>query len=115
DLFYRLNVIQINVPPLRDRGEDLSKLVDHFVSHYAAKHGRTVDRCPATALATLAAYDFPGNARELANTIERAVIVATGKRVENTDLPVAIGASVQLRRDNERPKSLAEIEEAHIR
>jgi transcriptional regulator with PAS, ATPase and Fis domain len=115
DLFYRLNVIHINVPPLRDRADDLSKLVQHFLSHYSAKHGRKVDRISSAALATLAAYDFPGNARELANTIERAVILATGKRVEETDLPVAIGASVEMRRNGEKPRSLAELEAAHIR
>jgi transcriptional regulator with PAS, ATPase and Fis domain len=115
DLFYRLNVIQINVPPLRDRGDDLSKLIEHFLVQYSAKHGRKVDRLSRAALATLAAYEFPGNARELANTIERAVIVATGKRIEETDLPGAIGAAVEARRNNEKPKSLAELEAAHIR
>jgi transcriptional regulator with PAS, ATPase and Fis domain len=115
DLFYRLNVIHINVPPLRDRGEDLSKLVQHFISQYSTKHGRNVDRISEAALAVLTAYDFPGNARELANTIERAVIVAAGKRVEQADLPVSIGASLEVRRNRERPKSLAELEASHIR
>jgi len=115
DLFYRLNVIHIHVPPLRERGEDLSKLVQHFLSLYSAKHGKKLDHLSASALAILTAYDFPGNARELANTIERAVIVAAGKRIEETDLPVAISAAVEVRRNRERPKSLAELEAAHIR
>lgn len=115
DLFYRLNVIHIHVPPLRERREDLSKLVQHFLSQYSTKHGRKVERISEDALHVLSAYDFPGNARELANTIERAVIVAAGKRVEETDLPVAIGAAVEARRNREVPKTLAELEAAHIR
>jgi DNA-binding NtrC family response regulator len=86
DLFYRLNVIHIEVPPLRERKEDLSKLIQYFVKQYAAKHGRKVDRVSAAALRLLRAYEFPGNARELANIIERAVIVASGKSIEEQDL-----------------------------
>src|SRR5215813_11522597 len=78
DLFYRLNVINIRVPPLRERKQDLSKLIQHFLKQYAAKHGRAVQSVSPEARAILQAYDYPGNARELANVIERAVIVATG-------------------------------------
>jgi len=114
DLLYRLDVIHIRVPPLRERKDDLSKLIQHFVEHYAAKHGRKVERVSAPALATLQAYDYPGNARELANIIERAVIVAEGKRLEEEDLPRGLSAAVSAQRHKAKPPSLAELEAAYI-
>ena len=114
DLLYRLDVIHIGVPPLRERKDDLSKLIQHFVQHYAAKHGRKVERVSAPALAMLQAYDYPGNARELANIIERAVIVATGKRLEDEDLPPGLSAAVSAQRQKAKPLSLAEMEAAYI-
>ena len=114
DLFYRLDVIHIRVPPLRERKDDLSKLIQHFLQHYSAKHGRKVERVSAPALALLQAYDYPGNARELANIVERAVIVANGKRLEEHDLPAGLSAAVSLRRQQEKPLSLAELEAAYI-
>jgi DNA-binding NtrC family response regulator len=115
DLFYRLNVIRIHVPPLREREDDLSQLVKHFVSHYAIKHGRHVRGISAAALDTLAAYDFPGNARELANVVERAVIVSNGRKVDLDDLPSSVTSAVRARRERERPRSLAELEAGYIR
>ena len=115
DLLYRLDVIHIRVPPLRERKDDLSKLIQHFVRHYAAKHGRKVERVSAPALATLQAYDYPGNARELANIIERAVIVANGKRLEEEDLPEGLSAAVSAQRQKAGRASLAEVEAAYIR
>lgn len=114
DLFYRLDVIHICVPPLRERKDDLSKLIQHFLKLYSAKHGRKVERVSAPALALLQAYDYPGNARELANIIERAVIVANGKRLEEHDLPPGLSAAVSARRQQEKPPSLAELEAAYI-
>src|SRR5215217_4409328 len=87
DLFYRLNVINLRVPPLRERKQDLPSLVQYFVKHYAAKHARKVERVSPPAFAVLKAYDYPGNARELANVIERAVIVAASRAIEADDLP----------------------------
>ena len=114
DLFYRLNVISIRVPPLRERNDDLSKLIQHFLKHYAAKHGRNVQRVSPEALAILQAYEYPGNARELANVIERAVIVANGKRVEETDLPDGLKAAVSAQQRKQKPQSLAQLEAAYI-
>ena len=114
DLFYRLNVISIRMPPLRERKDDLSKLIQHFLKHYAAKHGRNVQRIAPEALALLQAYEYPGNARELANIIERAVIVATGKRVEEADLPDGIKAAVSAQQRKKKPQSLAQLEAAYI-
>jgi DNA-binding NtrC family response regulator len=114
DLFYRLNVINIRLPPLRERKEDLSQLIQHFLTHYSAKHGRNVQRASSEALALLKAYDYPENARELANVVERAVIVATGKKLEEHDLPVGLSAAVSVQQRKTRPQSLAQLEAAYI-
>ena len=114
DLFYRLHVIRIRVPPLRERKEDLSKLIEYFLKHYSAKHGRNLQRVSPEARAILQSYDFPGNVRELANVIERAVIVANGKRLEENDLPGGLSAAVTAQRRREQPQSLAELEAAYI-
>ena len=114
DLFYRLNVIHIEVPPLRERKEDLYRLIQLFVKQYAAKHGRKVERVSPAALKLLQAYEFPGNARELANIIERAVIVAGGKSIQEQDLPSSVSAAVNAQRQKEQPLSLAQMEAAYI-
>ena len=114
DLFYRLNVIRIAVPPLRERKEDLSKLIQHFVKQYASKHARKVDRVSPSALKLLQSYEYPGNARELANIVERAVIVATGKSIEEQDLPASVIAAVNAQRQQQQPLSLAQLEAAYI-
>ncbi|MGE3519492.1 MAG: sigma-54-dependent transcriptional regulator [Vicinamibacterales bacterium] len=77
DLFYRLNVIPIELPPLRSRREDIPMLVEHFVRKHAQRTGRPVDRIEDGVLALLQQYDWPGNVRELENTIERAVVLTS--------------------------------------
>lgn len=114
DLFYRLNVMHLRVPSLRERREDLPQLVDFFVSLYAAKHGRDVKKVSPEVLALLREYDFPGNVRELGNTIERAAIVATSERLELSDLPESIRAAVESQQNRARPRSLAEVEAAYV-
>jgi len=114
DLFYRLNVINIRVPPLRERKQDVTGLIQYFVKQYAAKHARKVDRISAPALALLKLYDYPGNARELANVIERAVIVASGRSIEENDLPAGLSAAVAVQRQREQPPSLAQMEASYI-
>jgi transcriptional regulator with PAS, ATPase and Fis domain len=114
DLFYRLNVIHIRVPPLRERQDDLSQLVKHFIVQYSIKHGRKVDSISATALATLRAYDFPGNVRELANIVERAVIVGNAKRLGVDHLPPGLIDAVKARRNRTKPMSLAQLEAGYI-
>ena len=78
DLYYRLNVFTIHVPPLRERKSDVLLLADHFVEKYARVHARTIKRISTPAIDMLMAYHWPGNVRELENTIERAVLVADG-------------------------------------
>jgi two-component system response regulator AtoC len=77
DLFYRLNVIPIEMPPLRERREDIPMLVDHFVKRFAERTGKTIDGVDEKAMAELTRYEWPGNVRELENTIERAVVLST--------------------------------------
>jgi DNA-binding NtrC family response regulator len=114
DLFYRLNVLHIHLPPLRERTEDLGQLVELFLQTYAAKHGRKANRISPDVLTVLRNYDFPGNVRELANVIERAVIVSEGERVGVSDLPEGIRAAVQVLKRREHPSSLAEVEAEYI-
>jgi formate hydrogenlyase transcriptional activator len=78
DLFYRLNVFPITVPPLRERREDIPMLVRHFAQQFARRMKRTVDTIPSETMEALTRYDWPGNIRELQNLIERAVILSTG-------------------------------------
>jgi len=76
DLFYRLNVVPINLPPLRLRGDDLQDLVEFYVTHFARKHGKQIQGVTPRGLERLKSYRWPGNVRELQNTLERAVIMA---------------------------------------
>ncbi|HZM49800.1 MAG TPA: sigma-54 dependent transcriptional regulator [Vicinamibacteria bacterium] len=93
DLFYRLNVIPLVLPPLRERREDVPVLVEHFLRKHAHRSGRKIDEIREEALARLNAYDWPGNVRELENTIERAVVLSRGPVIEARDItmPGVIG------------------------
>ncbi len=87
DLFYRLNVIAIGLPPLRERREDILPLAQHFIRKYAAENNRQIsDQIGPDVLTLLEAYNWPGNVRELENVIERAVIIARGDRLGREDL-----------------------------
>lgn len=114
DLYYRLHVVHIKVPSLRERAEDLPELAQAFVKAYSAKHGRQVRDVSDEALAVLAEYEFPGNVRELANTVERAVIVSAGERIEVDDLPDAIRAAVRVLRQRIKPQTLGEVEAHYV-
>ncbi len=87
DLFYRINVIPIRIPPLRDRLEDVPLLGGHFLRMYAAKHGKPVDGFTEEALHLMGNYGWPGNVRELENAVERAVVLCRGAHVGADDLP----------------------------
>jgi len=115
DLFYRLNVIQVVLPPLRDRREDIPALAEHFLAHAAEKLGRTLRLSPG-GLERLLRYPWPGNVRELENAIERAAILARGDAVEPEDLPPHVAAGLSLGPSPALPKqtTLAEAERAHI-
>ncbi|MFC1829318.1 sigma 54-interacting transcriptional regulator [Thermodesulfobacteriota bacterium] len=115
DLFYRLNVFPITVPPLRNRRGDIPLLVEHFVAMFAPRIGKTIDQIPQTIMERLVAYHWPGNVRELRNVIERAVITCPGPELR---LPERIGADVpapeQVVESGNDLLTLEEMERRHI-
>ena len=111
DLFYRLSVFPITVPPLRDRPEDIHLLVFHFLEVYKEKSGRFVSGISREALRALVNYEWSGNVRELENAIERAVIIASGRQIEVEDLPHAISMKafeIDAQAREERAKAASE-------
>jgi DNA-binding NtrC family response regulator len=86
DLLYRLNTVEIRLPPLRDRGDDVLVLAGHFLSNYAAKYGRTMRGFDNAAQTALRLHIWPGNVRELAHAVERSVLLAAGDRITAMDL-----------------------------
>jgi DNA-binding NtrC family response regulator len=115
DLYYRLNVVPVVLPPLRERREDIPVLAEHFLSRASERHGRTLRLAPA-ATARLLSYAWPGNVRELENAIERASILANGELVGPEDLPphIASGAGLGPAPTLPAQQNLAEVEKAHI-
>jgi transcriptional regulator with PAS, ATPase and Fis domain len=87
DLYYRLNVVSMTMPSLRERREDIPMLVQYFLAKFAAKASRRVSGISEAAESCLMAYDWPGNVRELENTIERALVLGTGQLILPEDLP----------------------------
>ncbi|MEL6615941.1 MAG: helix-turn-helix domain-containing protein, partial [Bacteroidota bacterium] len=117
DLLYRINTVELFLPPLRERGDDIDLLADHFLARYAAAYGREVDGFSASARGQLRAYAWPGNVRELQNTIERAVVLTDGREVGEGDLrfsatPPASGDASAL---GSGTLDLEEIERAAVR
>jgi Nif-specific regulatory protein len=90
DLYYRLNVFTLFVPPLRDRKPDMLLLVDHFLDKFAREHKRNIKRISTPAIDMLASYHWPGNVRELENTLERAVLMCDGEVVHGHHLPPSL-------------------------
>jgi two-component system response regulator HydG len=110
DLFYRLNVIHLQVPPLRERLEDIPLLAQHFLRRYATETKKKVDSIHPKALEAMQQYSWPGNVRELENAIERAVVVGKGRQIKRSDLPfVAAGGVAEW-----GELSLEELERQHI-
>jgi len=108
DLFYRLNVVNITVPPLRERTEDIPLLVSHFIKKYCTSMSRDVISIEPAALRHLEKFEFPGNVRELENMIERAIVVGNGKEIRLKDLPMGKEAIIST------IESLDELEKRHI-
>jgi formate hydrogenlyase transcriptional activator len=111
DLYYRLNVFPIPLPPLRERREDIPALVEHFVEIYSRRMDRRIDHISAETMSALASYQWPGNIRELQNFIERSVIVSSGSGL------LAPLASLQAGAETEtlEPTTLEDVEREHIR
>ena len=112
DLYYRLNVYPIHMPPLRERPEDIPLLVCYFARHFAGSLGRRIKWLSSSAMDALVGYSWPGNIRELQNLIERAVIRSTGDRL---DIPVSeIDGGMGAPKTGSLPGTLEEAERAHI-
>jgi two-component system response regulator PilR (NtrC family) len=108
DLYYRLNVVQVRVPPLRERREDILPLAEHFLQRFAAEHGRPQPRFSADAKRRLDEYWFPGNVRELENLVERAVALSSGEEVTVDALPAILrGATPALSPDGPLPEGFS--------
>jgi DNA-binding NtrC family response regulator len=113
DLYYRLNVISLSLPPLRDRKEDIPLLVDNLLERLAAEGHRRIDGVSREAMNALMAHDWPGNVRELRNVLERAVVVASSALVQPADLGMAEKAAVSLAADA-GDATLETVERRHI-
>jgi formate hydrogenlyase transcriptional activator len=113
DLYYRLNVFPISIPPLRERPQDIPLLVQHFVQEAARRMNKTIDAIPSETMEALIQYRWPGNIRELENVIERAVILSPSAvlRVPLRDLRSRLPAG----HGSEKPHTIADVERAHIR
>ncbi|MBW1780580.1 MAG: sigma-54-dependent Fis family transcriptional regulator [Deltaproteobacteria bacterium] len=109
DLYYRLNVVAITIPPLRARKDDIAPLMDHFRDRFSKQNGKDIEGFLPEARDLLLKYDYPGNVRELENIIERAVVIARGSLVSTKDLPFA---EANLRSGTERGKSRANLKDA---
>jgi two-component system response regulator HydG len=96
DLYYRLNVIHVQVPPLRERPEDIPLLAQHFLRRYATETNKKVDSILPEAMEAMRRYSWPGNVRELENALERAVVVGKGRQLKPADLPFVVGAEEEV-------------------
>jgi DNA-binding NtrC family response regulator len=113
DLYFRLNVINISLPPLRDRGDDILLLARHFAGRFAKEAGKPAPQFSENALRVLKRYDWPGNVRELENVIQRLVVMTDGEVIEIPDLPPLMRFSAP--RANGLNRTLAEVEAEYIR
>jgi DNA-binding NtrC family response regulator len=111
DLFYRLNVVGLTLPPLRQRKQDIPLLAEHFLHRYVQETHRPVDRISREALDEMMVYDWPGNVRELENAIERAVVVGKARQILPEDLPIVCRPTVAAARG----VTLEDVEKEHIR
>jgi formate hydrogenlyase transcriptional activator len=109
DLYYRLNVFPITLPPLRERLDDIPLLVDHFVRTYASRHHKSITKVPDDIVAALVAYNWPGNVRELQNFVERSVVLTKG-----ASLQAPVAALLTKRPATIGVRTLADAERAHI-
>ncbi|WP_305042286.1 sigma-54-dependent transcriptional regulator [Geoalkalibacter sp.] len=114
DLFYRLNVVPVDIPPLRERREDIALLAHHFLAKYGAKYGKALHTLSASALERLRAYPWPGNVRELENVMERAIIVAEGSELLPAHLPGLASSPATVAPEAEELMPLEEMEKRLI-
>ncbi|WP_343706233.1 sigma 54-interacting response regulator [Flavobacterium sp.] len=114
DLYYRLNVFPIQLPPLRERKEDIGLLARHFIALYSAKTGKNVTEISETALKSLLSYQWPGNIRELENLIERSILLAKTDTIEHIPLPAFDETKINIKSNEWFFKTIQENEREHI-
>jgi DNA-binding NtrC family response regulator len=111
DLYYRLNVVRLKLPALREHAEDIPLLAHHFLEKHAQKQNKSIEEISARAMEALMAYSYPGNVRELENLIERAVTLRSGGRLETADLPVEVRGEDAVEEEEPTQKALPTLEE----
>jgi len=115
DLFYRINVIPVQIPPLRERREDIRPLIEHFVQHFNRVNGKDIEMIDEEVLACLEKYTWPGNVRELKNVIERMVVLSQGKKLTLVSLPEDLKAGEGVARERNEASNIQEMEKGLIR
>lgn len=115
DLYWRLNVISVNVPPLRERREDIPQLVANFVERYNDRLGKSVAGCSSEAMALMFGYHWPGNVRQLENAVERSMVMVKGDVIEADDLPAELGTGGPRAVEADDPTNLEKMERDHVR
>ena len=109
DLYYRLNIVPLEVPPLRNRRDDIPLLVEHFINHFCTKHKRPMRSFNTESMQVLTAAAWPGNIRQLRNVIERLVVTSTDDTIEAKDLPAELTHTTRAKGTSYEPRKLAEI------
>jgi transcriptional regulator with PAS, ATPase and Fis domain len=112
DLYYRVNVVRLELPPLKDRKEDIPLLVEHFISRFNRLHSKNICCVTNEVTAALLAYDYPGNVRELENIIEHCFVLCEGEIIEAKDLPASVRPSSKL--DETKESQSATIKQMEI-
>ncbi len=115
DLYYRLNVIPIQLPPLQRRGNDIPLLASHFLKRFASEQGKPIERFSSEAMRLLMMYPWPGNVRELENSVEHAVVLAKRQAIETGDLPAVLAEALEERQPRDQQQTITYNEEQLIR
>jgi DNA-binding NtrC family response regulator len=118
DLYYRLNVVSIKIPPLRERREDIAVLAEHFIRKFSSQMGKPSPNLTREAFEAMLAYGWPGNVRELENALERAVLLARGEQIDTEDLKLKAEPADSVNTPSLSDDSLElleEVEKRHIR
>jgi two-component system response regulator AtoC len=108
DLFYRLNVVNIHVPPLRERKEDIPLLCQHFIEKFGREQNKRINKITPDAMEALMSYDYPGNIRQLANFIEHAMIISNGDTIDIKDLPGTVRGTLHYEQEESYEKKFRE-------
>jgi len=116
DLYYRLNVVGLEIPPLRKRKADIPVLTEHFIKHYAVEHGKKIHSITPEALDHLVKYSFPGNIRELSNIIEQAIVLSRNETLTVRDLPLRLSPGEEISDESTGlEQQVANLEREHLR